>query len=68
MNDGERIAAVEARLASIERSIDEEKKSMGEFKTDVYRKLDWIKPAILLLAAIMVLLHPTIGDLLGIIK
>lgn len=64
----ERLAVVESEVSGIRDDIKEEKESMSAFKIDIYKKLDWIKPAILLLAAIMVLLHPTVADLLGIIK
>lgn len=64
----ERLAVVESTLADLKKGIEKEKEAMTAFKTDIYKRLDWIKPAILVLAAIMILLHPTVGSMFGIIK
>jgi len=63
-----RLAVLENEVAGVREDIKAEKTSMGEFKKDIYKRLDWIKPAIIALAALMVLLHPTVADFMGIIK
>ena len=63
-----RLARVETKIDGVEKSLKEQKTGNAEFKKAIYRKLDWIMPALVLVIAVMILLHPTVAEITGLLK
>ena len=63
-----RLVRVETKIDGVEKALEAQAKASKEFKEKIYRKLDWIMPALVLVIAVMILLHPTVAEITGLLK